>query len=146
MTPARASSHRSGQDGFTLVEILVVCVIIGVLAAIALPRFLGQRENGQDVDAKHNARSVATMVEACATDTDDDYRQCADATALRGANVGFGSGPGQIEVAAPSAREYTITAHSKSGTDFMYARLSTGAPDRTCTRAGQGGCHGDGHW
>jgi type IV pilus assembly protein PilA len=146
MTRARASSHRTGQDGFTLIEVLVVIIIIGVLAAIALPRLLGEQEKGQDADAKHNARSVATMVEACSTDADDDYRQCADATALRGANVDFGSGPGQIEVAAPSAREYTITAHSKSGTNFALARLASGGHDRTCTPSGAGGCGSDGHW
>jgi type IV pilus assembly protein PilA len=145
MTSARASSHRTGQDGFTLVEILVVCIIIGVLAAIALPRLIGQQEKGQDADAKHNARSVATMVEACSTD-DDDYRSCANPTALKDANVAFGTARGQLEVDAPSARDYTITAHSRSGTNFMLARQSGGGYDRTCTPSGAGGCGSDGHW
>jgi type IV pilus assembly protein PilA len=145
MTSERASAHRTGQEGFTLPEVIVVCLVIGVLAAIALPRFLGERENGQDADAKHNARNVATLIEACATDG-DDYRECDDPTDLRDSNVAFGSAAGQVEVDAPRAREYTITAHSKSGTNFALARRSTGGHDRTCTRWGAGGCGDDGHW
>jgi type IV pilus assembly protein PilA len=140
---------RAADDsGFTLIELFVVVLIIGVLAAIAIPSFLSDKSQATDSQAKELARTAQTTAETVATDKNGGYENVTLAELNRldpTIPIKASGNDAYLSAAKGDASEYSVTATSTNGDELTISKNANGEVSRQCASpVEKTGCSGGG--
>ncbi len=132
--PPRRRLHSDA--GFSLIELLVVCLVIGILCAIAIPAFLSQQAKAKDASAKEMVRSAMTAAESISTDNEGSYKQV-NAESLHetepAVRVEASTTEAYLSAAISSDKSYSLTVKATDGDELTISRDESGHVTRTCS-------------
>ncbi|MGI8548092.1 MAG: type II secretion system protein [Gemmatimonadaceae bacterium] len=139
---------KRNTKGFTLIELLIVVVIIGILAAIAIPKFAATKERAYVASMKTDLRNLVTAEEGYAGNSGGKYLAPTDSTAVKtlGAQLSTGNkmgGGAAVDASTTSAPGWSATMTSTNTGKQCYIFVGGGTPPKTLTPAltdGAPGC------